>query len=66
MTALALDVRELTFEEMDMVSGGHADAESFWQGVAVAVLVGAAFAAPVVVIGVIAVAVVVAGATPAN
>lgn len=66
MTALALDVRELTFEEMDMVSGGHADAESFWQSVAAGALVAAVFAAPVVTLTVIAVVVIVAGATPAN
>ncbi len=66
MTALALDVRELSFEEMDMVSGGHADAESFWQSVAAGLYVAALIANPVVTLGVTAVVVVVVGATPAN
>ncbi|WP_339873068.1 hypothetical protein [uncultured Brevundimonas sp.] len=66
MTALAMDVRELSFEEVDYVSGGDADAESFAQSVAAGLLVVALVAAPVVTIGVIAVVVVVAGATAAN
>lgn len=66
MTALALDVRELSFDEVDYVSGGHADAESFGQAVFAGLLVAALIAAPVVTIGVIAVVAVAAGATAAN
>jgi hypothetical protein len=66
MTALAMDVRELTFEELDQVSGGDPDRDEFVRDVATGLLVAALVTNPVLTIGVIAVGVVVFGATAAH
>jgi len=67
MTALAMDVRELSFEEIEMVNGG--DARSFAESVAAGLLVAAIVANPpaaLAVAGAIAVGAVLFGATAAH
>lgn len=66
MTSLAIDMRELSFDEIDMVSGADADRNAFVQNVAAGLLVGAFFVNPVLTVGVIAVGAVVFGATAAH
>lgn len=65
MTALALDVRELSFEELDQVGGGDADRDSFVQSVAAGLYVVALVTAPVITIGVTLVVITAVGATAA-
>ncbi len=66
MTSLAIDMRELSFDEIDMVSGAGADRDAFVQNVAAGLLVAALIANPVATLGVIAVGAVVFGASAAH